>query len=150
MQRANELFEKFLYDIETKTILGNQTTWSDDLHNVGKVLFPGKWRGVHLADKVPKNTPNGSIMIVNLTTSKDNDGGVHWILLIHYNNKYLCYDSFNRSHVKLMDLGYLKKKVQDTDLQYAQQTVLETNCGQMCLAAGCVYYYIGVKPFMLL
>jgi hypothetical protein len=148
--RANELFENYLNDIETNTILGNETTWSNDLQHVASILFPGKFKGIYLADKIPQNTPHGSIMIVNTSTSKDNDGGSHWVLLIHHKNKYLLYDSFNRSHIDIIDLGYLKKKIHDTDLQFGQQTPLETNCGQQCLSAACIYYYHCVDLFMLL
>lgn len=111
--------------------MGKGTTYSSELLNAGRDMFSDKFKGVFPFDKIPK-TKKG-YMIINLDDS--DEPGSHWIAKADN----MLYDSFGRDFSK-----YVKgaKKSSDKD---SEQSVVESNCGQRCLAWLYIFDKFGPK-----
>lgn len=136
----------FQYLKVMKKLLGDATTYSDDLERVGKKLFKKRFRGVFSSDKIPILKKNEYIIINNEPSNKS---GEHWLLAIKTNNnKIFLYDSFGRAHYKILpELNQSGNGIVLETENDPEQKVLETNCGQRCLAACMVYHKHGVNYF---
>lgn len=141
MEYYNEYLKKIV-----RPLLGNDTTYLNDLEKVGRKLFGVKFKGVYPCDKIPKLNDLSPYCIANLDNSKQ--CGSHWIGIakIHGKNECLVYDSFGRSYKKIIPiLGYNGNgKIINTDRDI-EQKVLENNCGERSMAWLCVYDKKGYK-----
>ena len=131
-KKANDVYKKILKN-EIEPILGNKTTFSDQLENVSKKYFGSKFKGVYPSDKIPKLNDLSSMCILNL--DKSNESGSHWVALVKYDDKSILYDSFGRNNTKIIpNLIYSGNgRIIDTDKD-SEQSILETNCGSRCVA----------------
>lgn len=126
--QAHEMYDKILSQLES--IIGNETTWSNDLTELGKVLLGDKFIGVFSADNIPQEIYKRDVYaLVNLDDS--DEPGSHWIALASVDGVVHVYDSFGRMTSKI--LPSLKGGFIDAD-EDAEQHIKETNCGQRSLS----------------
>ena len=125
---ADEVYKTILRKVEKK--IGNETTFSNDLHNVAKSLLGHKFQGVFTADKLPRLTKTQPYAIVNLDSSWEE--GSHWIALAKSGKKVIFYDSFGRPATSILPLLKGGNVVNTED--DAEQKIEETNCGQRSVA----------------
>ena len=110
------------------------TTGEDELRDAGQSLFGVRFQGVFAADEmtVPRMLLDKQCCICNL--SPRSSVGSHWIALAQDGDDLLVYDSFGRV-------------VADGDVLHseddAEQSLLEMNCGQRCLAWLCIFQKFG-------
>lgn len=127
-----------------KEILGNESTFSNDLETVGYKLFGSKFKGVFPSDKIPQLDSLKRYAIINLDNSKQ--PGSHWIAIAYddSDDSLLVYDSFGRKSTKIIpNLNQLYGgRFDDTDYD-AEQRIKEDNCGQRSLAWLMVYDKMG-------
>lgn len=134
-EKAEHDYHIFLKKIENK--YGNKETNTDELNMIGNKMFNTKFKGVFASDNIPK-MKNNRYAIINLDDSSER--GSHWVSLIKENNKSLVYDSFGRKTYKILPNliqsgnGVILETENDSE-----QSKLEENCGQRCLAALKVY-----------
>ena len=125
-------YNKLLKDFEH--VLGNGTTYSNDLDAVGKKLFGKRFRGVFSSDTIPV-LKNGDLLLANLDSSLES--GSHWVAIAKKAGKVYFYDSFGRPYDEIMPsikgMGVNEQKELD-----AEQKVAENNCGQRSLAWLCI------------
>ena len=141
-QKAEELYLKYLKNI--KKIVGNKTTYSDQLHKVGKQLFGSKFLGVYTSDKIPNKIKRGHMAIINLDNSSET--GSHWIgVCKDKKDNIWVYDSFGRSTHKIIPSIYGKGRRIKTTERDAEQHINESNCGARCLAFLQVFHNHGSK-----
>lgn len=125
---ADEIYKTILHKVEK--MLGNETTFSNDLADVAKSLLGHKFKGIFPADKLPQLTKTQPYAIVNLDTSWEE--GSHWIALAKSGKKVIFYDSFGRPNTSILPLlkgGNIVNTEDD-----AEQKMEETNCGQRSLS----------------
>lgn len=124
---ADEIYNTILRRVEK--MLGNETTFSNDLGNVAKSLLGSKFKGIFPADKLPRLTKTQPYAIVNLDSSWEQ--GSHWIALAKSGKKIVFYDSFGRPSKSILPLlkGGGGTTIVNTD-DDAEQEIEETNCGQ--------------------
>ncbi len=132
-------YNKFLNDMYE--IMGNDTTWGITLDNVSRVLFGKKFHGVYPSDKIPKLTKRKPYAIINLDTSKQN--GSHWVGLAKVGGVYIVYDSFGRSHTKILPNLKLKNII-DTEKD-AEQYPIQLDCGARSVAWLLTLHHYGVR-----
>lgn len=125
---ADEVYKTILRKVEKK--IGNETTFSNDLHNVAKSLLGHKFQGIFTADKLPRLTKTQPYAIVNLDSSWEE--GSHWIALAKSGKKVIFYDSFGRPATSILPLLKGGNVVNTED--DAEQKIEETNCGQRSVA----------------
>ena len=116
-----------------KNIVGNKTTYSDDLLLISKKLLGDKFSGVYSSDEIPK-LQTDTYAILNLDTSSES--GSHWIAIYKdKSNETYVYDSFGRSNKKI--IPSLSKSgngiIKDTDRD-AEQKINQIDCGARSLA----------------
>lgn len=128
-QLYNHILKKQIYPL-----VGEKSTYMNDLDRVGRKLLGIKWKGVFPSDKIPKLNDLKPYCILNLDRSTES--GSHWISLakIHGKDKCICYDSFGRSNKKI--IPSLQKSgngtIEDTDRD-AEQDIMQTDCGARSL-----------------
>jgi hypothetical protein len=124
----NVIFKKIIIPLT-----GDKTTYLDELEGVGHKLLGVKFAGVFPADKIPKLNDLKKYAILNLDTSKE--PGSHWVAIAKNGDDTYIYDSFGRSHTKIIKrLSYSGNgRIIDTDRD-VEQDIKETNCGARCLA----------------
>lgn len=120
----NRLYRSVLNDVEN--VLGNDSTFSDELNKFCKKYFGSKFVGVFASDQIP-NLKNNEYAIVNL--DKSNEPGSHWVSLAMVNNKLNFYDSFGRTP-RIIGLG---SKNINYDKSDGEQKDSEENCGQRAI-----------------
>ena len=135
--------EQLYNDILTKQIyplVGDKSTFMDDLDKVGRKLLGIKFKGVFPSDKIPKLNDLKPYCILNL--DKSTESGSHWIALAklndggkHHNSGSIVYDSFGRNNKQIIpDLQFSGNgTIADTDRD-AEQQITETDCGARSLA----------------
>ena len=129
---AEEIYNNYLDSIHY--LIGNNTTYGTLLNKIGKQLFTSKFKGVYPSDKIPILNQLSKYCILNLDNSEE--PGSHWIALaLTKNNSIMVYDSFGRNHTKIIpNLNRNeKRKIINVDRD-CDQDLLESNCGQRCLA----------------
>ena len=119
--------------------LGSGSTYSNDLHKVGKKLFKSKFQGVFPADQIPRLTTKKPFVIVNLDTS--DMPGSHWVSLSFNGKSIDSYDSFGRPMKKLLP-NKTKFPFHDSDKD-PEQKIDEESCGPRSLAWLYVYHNYG-------
>jgi hypothetical protein len=122
------LYNQILHQIVIP-LTGNKVTNSTDLHKVGKQLLGNKFIGVFPSDMIPKLTLKTPYCIVNVDSS--DLSGSHWMSLVKSGrNETILYDSFGRSHVKILPSLKLSGngKAINTDLD-REQGLKEESCG---------------------
>jgi len=132
-----------LYNSKLKK-LPQDTTYLDQLTEIGKATFGHKYHGTYSSDQIPKLKPN-QCCILNL--DKSTESGSHWIALARGSgSQSYVYDSFGRRGVTLIPALAWKTpgRVIDSDRD-AEQGVTEENCGARCIAWLHVFYTQGVK-----
>ena len=110
-------------------LTGDKVTNSTDLHKVGKQLLGNKFIGVFPSDMIPKLTLKTPYCIVNVDNSSMS--GSHWMSVVKSARcETVLYDSFGRSHVKIIPSLKLSGngRIIDTDLD-AEQKISQEDCG---------------------
>ena len=143
-KNANLLFKNY-YD-QLKDHVGEKTTFTSDLEKYGKKALGNNFMGVFAYDQIPKVIGRYKCFIFNLDKSTEKKRE-HWVCIYKYqHDKLLFYDSFGRSHTKILRN---LKNIYDEKIEDAQkdpeQKIDETNCGLNCLAWLCVCVYNGAK-----
>ena len=129
-----KIYNSVLKEIEY--VLGNDTTYDNDLYKIGKELFNKKFKGVYARNKKPK-LKNNECCILNLDYSYQS--GSHWISIYCKNQILYIYDSFGRKTNKILEDDIKNYIDSQND---AEQHIMENNCGQRSLSwLWCVYYY---------
>ena len=135
MNANKERYCNMIYNVVLsyiKSIVGNKTTYSDDLLTVSKKLLGDKFIGVYASDEIPK-LKNDTYAILNL--DKSSEPGSHWIAIYKNEQETYVYDSFGRKNQKIIPSltnsgnGIIK----DTDHD-AEQKINEIDCGARSLA----------------
>jgi hypothetical protein len=130
--QALEIYKAILNQIIVP-LTGDDTTYLSELNGIGHKLLGVKFSGVYPSDKIPRLNDLKKYAILNLDTSKE--PGSHWIAIAKKNNITYVYDSFGRSHTKIIkNLQYSGNgRIVNTELD-SEQNILETNCGARSLA----------------
>ena len=138
---AEKYYQKYLKFVES--IIGNQTTYNDELMEIGKELFGDKFIGVYASDQIPK-LKSGEMVICNLDSS--NEPGSHWVSLFKSGNNIFIYDSFGRCTYKILpelkQSGNGMVKMTEKDVEQKDD---EYNCGARCIACLMVFNNHGIK-----
>ena len=144
--RANIIYNEVLKIIED--LLGNSTTYGDELQNLCLKLFGSKFRGVHASDKIPKMR-NKQMAILNL--DKSNEPGSHWVAIVKDGDDTIVYDSFGRDSKKIISSVFKSGngKIIDTDYD-AEQTAQELNCGPRSISFLLVHHLWGREISLLI
>lgn len=124
---AEDKYKLYLKILEG--VLGSEETSNEELDEIGKVLFPDKWRGVF-----PSNGPwprRSGYAVVNLDPA--GQPGSHWVAV----GDGMVYDSFGRLNI-LKGSGGLPQA--DLDVEQRDE---EDNCGPRSLAWLMVMYEHG-------
>ena len=133
-EKEVEWLNKEILKSVIEPLLGNDSTYLNDLTKIGKKLLGDKYKGTFTSDNIPFLTDKRPYCILNLDNS--HQGGSHWVALVKYTkrDKYLLYDSFGRESKDIIPsaLNKFGNGLQDTDYD-AEQHVEEMNCGQRCL-----------------
>lgn len=140
-KRADQLNKEILQHIYT--LIGSKnTTFGSQLEGAGKKLLGPKFKGVFPSDKIPKLNDLSKYAILNLDRS--GEPGSHWIAIAKDDDDLFVYDSFGREHTKIIpNIRFSGNgKIIDTD-DDAEQGVLETSCGQRCLAFLYIFEHYG-------
>ena len=142
-KKAHIIYNKILKDIVVP-IIGNKTTYMSDLQKAGKMMFGVKFKGVYPSDKIPKLNELSSYAILNL--DKSYEPGSHWIAIAKKGNRTYVYDSFGRTHTKIIpNLKYSGNgRLINTDRD-AEQEIQQTDCGARSLAWLLLFHKWGVK-----
>ena len=138
-QLYNKYVRKYKRDYGVKG-----STYSDDLHKIGKQLFGKSFIGVFSVNTVPKKVKSGSYFIFN--TEPIEKKGEHWVAC-YKQGKYYIYDSFARDSSKLLPqfVKQVKGKYIDSDRLDREQTVTQKNCGLRNLGFLSVVRDLGIK-----
>lgn len=135
---AEKLYKKYFKKIVK--IMGNKSTYDNELKTIGNKLFDNNFVGVYPSDKIPHLKPK-QFIIVNL--DKSNQPGSHWIGIVKDKKGLLIYDSFGRKSIKIIPSIYKQyKNIVDTEYD-KEQKVKEYNCGQRVLSFLMVYFNKG-------
>ena len=136
MNHKKERYCNLLYNIllsDIKKIIGNHTTYSDDLTIIGQQILGDKFNGVFPSDKIPKLTNKSPYAIINLDTSKES--GSHWVAIAkEENNDTYIYDSFGRRNKSIIPSLSTSGNgaIKDTDHD-AEQKMNQLDCGARSL-----------------
>jgi hypothetical protein len=145
-QLYNQILTKQIYPL-----IGDKSTYMNDLDRVGRKLLGIKFKGVFPSDKIPKLNDLKPYCILNL--DKSTESGSHWIALtkIHGKNSSIVYDSFGRSNKKIIPV--LQKSgngvIIDTDRD-AEQDIIAEDCGARSLCWLVIYDKYGVDVAKLI
>jgi hypothetical protein len=116
--KAEKLYNQNLK--KTIKILGDKTTYSDELQAYCVSQFKDDFAGVYGDSITKKQMKNKEFAILN--------SGLHWTAMYQYQpNKYLFYDSFGRSYTNLHPKLKLKNVI-NTDSD-AEQVIEQSDCG---------------------
>ncbi len=139
-KRAENLYEKsFKYFV---SIVGNKSTYDEELNKVGKKHFKKKFKGVFSSDNIPI-LKNKEMLIANL--DEESGPGSHWVAVAKENDILWVYDSFGRDiHEILPSIYKGKGNVKSTERD-VEQKLEEDNCGARCLAFLSVFHKYGSK-----
>jgi hypothetical protein len=107
-----------------RKLVGTKITNGGQLNKVCIGLFGTQFAGVFPSDKIPK-LERGKCAIANVDRS--GEPGTHWIAA----TSSLLYDSFGRSHQKLIPHAELGQHNTELD---AEQDFAEEDCGARCIA----------------
>lgn len=125
-------YEKALKKIRKD--MGIRITDNTQLDKVGRLLFRDRWRGCYPADIDPKVSREQPYAIINTKRSP----GEHWMSCVWVNPRTrLIYDSFGR---KALTITSDPKKMAPKGVRVVEtepdpeQKILQTDCGQRCLA----------------
>ena len=139
-ETVNRVYEEALAFVED--LMGKDTTTSNhELDKCGRALFGDMYAGALPPSQLPPPAPH-QVLILNTK------GGVgeHWLLRYCDANRGLWYDSFGRDVSGLVRTKYVRAST-DGD---AEQNILESNCGQRCLAAAIVGRLLGAEALQKL
>lgn len=125
--KAHIIYDKILKEIVIP-ITGDKTTYLSELNIIGKKFLGIKFKGVFPSDKIPKLNDLSPYAILNLDTSKQS--GSHWVSIAKIGNKTYLYDSFGRSHIKIIpNLIYSGNgRIINTDRD-VEQDIFSSDCG---------------------
>lgn len=124
-------------------LVGNSTTYDNDLEKTGKKLFGSLFVGIFSSDEIPDINKN-EMLIANL--DKHNEAGSHWVGIIKDKNDIIwVYDSFGRNLHKILPSIYGKGKTIKSTEQDAEQNKKENNCGARCLAFLNIFHKLGIE-----
>jgi ethanolamine utilization microcompartment shell protein EutS len=130
MNRGQQIYDHILAEI-IYPLMGYKVTTTEILNKFGKLLIGKAYLGAVPSDMIPIMKP-GECCIVNTDDAKK--PGEHWLGLSRIKGGYLLYDSFGRSHKKVLPK---LKNVMDS-LRDAEQNIADEDCGQRCIAFLCV------------
>ncbi len=140
-KRAEKIYNKILKMV-VEPLTGIKTTYSDELNRISKLVLGSEFHGVYASDMIPDLTKDKPYAILNL--DKTGLPGSHWIAVAKDGEHTYCYDSFGRSHVKIIPSlkGSGNGKIVNTELD-AEQTQKEENCGARAIAFLLVFKHWG-------
>lgn len=130
---ANRMYNKILKLVYK--LLGKGITYSDQLDYVGKKLLSVKFKKCYPSDKIPKLSDLAPYCILNLDRS--NEPGSHWVALAKIPNKNSCilYDSFARSHKKILkELNFSGNGRVTESKRDVDQKISQNDCGARSMA----------------
>ncbi len=142
-RKAENDYIKFLKKIEKK--YGSGETNNNQLLKIGRKIFGTKFIGVFASDQIPV-MKHKEIAIVNLDDSSE--PGSHWVSIVKDNNKTYIYDSYGRKTYKILPElvqsgnGIILETENDIE-----QSRIQQNCGQRCIASLQIYNKYGVNGF---
>ncbi len=138
-QIAESSYQNFLDTLTSQYGSGETTT--RQLRSMGRKHLGQCFDGVYAADDIPV-LDSGECMIVNL--GKKGTAGSHWVAIVKESGKSYVYDSFGRRTYSILPSlrGSGNGVVKETEND-AEQSKVEENCGQRCIAALKVYKKYG-------
>ncbi len=143
-KKAESAYNEYLNQIQSK--MGKEETVTSQLTQMGKGLFGKKYIGTFASDQIP-HMEDGQYAITNLDTSEQS--GTHWISLVKDGPSIIVYDSFGRRTSKIIpELIGSGNGITIATENDKEQTDLESDCGQRCLAALCVHDNFGKEGLM--
>jgi len=145
---AELIYKKILKDVEG-LLLGDKTTYLEQLNGAGKKILGIRYKGTFPSDKIPKLNDLSPYCILNL--DKSTEPGSHWVALAKHGNDSILYDSFARHHKQIIpSLRYSGngRIIQPDD--DVEQTIKETNCGSRCITFLKFFDKYGAKNAMLI
>jgi hypothetical protein len=159
-KEANHLYNKILRQVVVP-LIGNKTTYQNDLERAGIKALGLLFKGVYPSDKIPPLNNLKPYAILNLDRSSE--AGSHWVAVAFdgkadgvrrrgaAKNKTYLYDSFGRKGIKIIPSLFHSGNGRIVDTDYdAEQTEEETNCGARSLAWLLFFDRYGPKNAMLI
>jgi len=143
---ANILYNKMLKDVEG--LLGNKTTYLEQLNGAGKKILGVKYKGTFPSDKIPKLNDLSPYCVLNL--DKSTEPGSHWVALAKHGNDSILYDSFARHHKQIIPALHYSgngRIIQPDD--DVEQKITQQNCGARCISFLKFFDEYGAKNAML-
>lgn len=130
-KKAIRIYSGILNSIEK--LVGNKTTYLEQLEGHGKKILGVNFAGVFPSDKIPRLNDLRKYAILNL--DKSTQAGSHWVAVARDGDRTYIYDSFGRDHRAIIPVLSRSGngRIINTDRD-AEQHILETNCGARCLA----------------
>jgi hypothetical protein len=132
--KAEQLYNHYLKKI-VYPLIGDKTTYLNQLLGAAKKLLGVKFKGVYPSDKIPKLHDLSPYCILNLDRSTES--GSHWIALAKFpnSNDSMIYDSFGRDYKRIIPNLQLSGngRIINTQLD-SEQKIMETDCGARCIA----------------
>jgi hypothetical protein len=145
---ANWMYDKILRRIVIP-LVGNETTYQNDLEKAGIKLLGSQFKGVFPSDKIPVLNDLKPYAIVNL--DKSTESGSHWIAVAYGGDKTYIYDSFGRKATVIIPsiINSGNGRIVNTDKD-AEQKDEETNCGARALTFLVFFHKYGAKNAMFI
>ena len=134
------IYKQSLKYVET-LIGGRRATTTDELNEVGWHLFGKHYRGTFSAEA--HDSLHSLLRCYKdccILNTKRNGPGEHWVAFARGSSGLVAYDSFGRHASNL---------AVNADLD-AEQGLLESNCGQRCLAWLMVFHKYGEQLAILI
>ena len=124
--RGEKIYNEILKDVEK--MVGDKTTYMDDLNKAGKKLLGIKFRGVFASNHIPRLNDLTPYCILNL--DKSTEPGSHWVALAKTGDNSILFDSFGRDHKQILpNLWYSGNGRIFSTEDDPEQKITEENCG---------------------
>ena len=148
--KAEQIYNSILKN-EIIPLIGDKSTFQDELEGVSKKLLGVKFKGVYASDRIPKLNDLSPYAILNL--DKSDEPGSHWVSLVNIPNSKdsILYDSFGRNHKQIIpDLQFSGNGRILNDTKDIEQKITQEDCGARSIAFLVFFDRYGAKKSLLI
>ena len=134
-------------------LLGNHALSNDELDDVCKSLFGGKYRGTHSVDSKFQMKPGYYVINTDIASGD----GIHWQGLILSKTVAYIFDSFGRSPEKTIPILYkrlrrakykIKFDTKDKEQRATYKNRMVVNCGHAVISFLLCAHKFGIRAAM--
>ena len=133
--------------------LGNHALSNDELDDVCKSLFGGKYRGSHPVDSKFQMKPGYYIISTDIASGD----GIHWVSLVLTKKTGYVFDSFSRDPDKIIPIltnrlrrakYNIKFDTKDKEQRATYKNKITVSCGHSCIAFLLCAHKFGIRAAM--